>query len=271
MAKHYRYAVSTPQTSASDTLSLQQRLWVLLPAIAAFITLSLLGAPSLADESKKPALDLKPFTASYIVSGKQGRTSSQRSLVKNDEGIWELEQQLRFLIFKIEEGSQFSIENGQIVPISYFHHRNIGSKNNQDVFFNWAAMEAKNSNKKDRWQESLNVGVLDRMSLPLQIRLDLLGGVLQNSKDYTVLDKGRSKTYRIEIVGLETMNTALGKRELLKIRQQRPGSSRETVSWLDPTLDYLMLHSQQDDDGEIITLEIESLQTEDYEPANRGE
>jgi len=229
---------------------------------------SLLGALSLlflntAGATENTSAQLRPHTAVYTVTGKQGSASTTRTLAVDQEGVWTLEQAVKLLIFRINEGSQFTVDNGQIVPIKFHHTRNIGRSKNQAVFFNWAAMSAANNNDKDNWKAELEPGILDRMSLPLQIQLDLINGTLAGKKDYKLLDKGKIKTYTVEVVGFETLQTVFGNRQLLKLSQSRKGSDKEILSWLDPSQDYLMMHSQQIEDDEVITLEIESIQYSD--------
>ncbi len=62
---------------------------------------------------------------------------------------------------------------------------------------------------------------------------------------YAVADNGRMRHFEFEIEGRETLSTPLGEIETLKVRRVRDYPRRDTIFWLAPEYDCLMVRMTQ--------------------------
>ena len=118
--------------------------------------------------------------------------------------------------------------------------------------------------KKKRKELLLTDGYLGPVSYQLQLRNDLKTNMesldekpvsnaspLKNSLSYKVMSRGRIKDYQFEILGEEVINTSLGEIPTLKVQRIRKDAKRQTIFWLAPAWNYLMVKiSQQEKGGE---------------------
>lgn len=83
----------------------------------------------------------------------------------------------------------------------------------------------------------------------LQMSRDLAN--TQNKYCYQVLMRGKVKDYCFEPTGAQVLDTALGKINTVQMRRIREDQQRETVFWLAPQWDYLLVKLwQKEEDGE---------------------
>jgi len=75
-----------------------------------------------------------------------------------------------------------------------------------------------------------------------------------------VIDRHDVKTYEVEVLGEEHISVPAGEYDTVKVRRQRSGSSRATVMWCVPELNYLPVLTQQFKEDKIIaTLSLTGL------------
>ena len=121
--------------------------------------------------------------------------------------------------------------------------------------FEWAQAEVVNVAKGRTWRMSIPDGTLDKLSYMLALMNDLQDG--KRELIYPVADGGQLKTYRVEGLGHQQLDTALGTLDTLMVRRTREGSPRQTTYWCAPALDYLPVQVEhRERDGSIITLRI---------------
>jgi hypothetical protein len=80
---------------------------------------------------------------------------------------------------------------------------------------------------------------------PLSVQLALMQCMQSNCEqtNYSVLDEMQLQQRRFERVGAETLRTALGELETVRISYRR--GKRETVTWLAPELNYIPVRIRQ--------------------------
>ena len=155
--------------------------------------------------------------------------------------------------------SEFRIEGGSIVPLSF--ESEDGTRKNKrgnEIVFDWNAGSATSDYRGDRREIDLEDAILDRQLMQLAMMSDLASGV--RSTRYTVIDRLDVKTYEIEVLGDEHISVPAGEYDTVKVRRQRSGSSRATIMWCVPELNYLPVLTQQlKEDKVIATLSLTGL------------
>jgi hypothetical protein len=168
-------------------------------------------------------------TVSYDESTSQYRFRSVTQLT----GFWQ-----RLAVPRpIVENSQFTSADGTVTPIGFSYED--GTRGKDDSFvLDFAALDVDSS-------DSLT---LDPGALQVQIMLD--GARSVGARQYRVIDADGAQLYNYSVEGTELVETALGKFETRIGMQQREGSSRQTLVWTAPELNYLPVKIEQRRDGE---------------------
>jgi hypothetical protein len=104
-------------------------------------------------------------------------------------------------------------------------------------------------------------GTQDKLSYQLQLRLDLLAG--KTDMTYAVADGGKLKEYRFKVTGEEQIDTPYGRYNAVRVMRDRgEDADRETLIWLAPELDYLIVRLEQtESDGKTYALLLKNLET----------
>jgi len=186
----------------------------------------------------------QPFTATYQAEIKGFSVTAQRSLSVRKDGLLELSFNARSLFATIDESSQFNwLDGGQLRPQHYEYHRTgLGRDRHAKLSFNWPALMVTNDVQDKAWTMPLPEQAQDKLSYQLQLRHDLINQ--RTDMRYEVADGGRLKTYGFEVLGKEVLNTPLGKLNTVKVKRLRAHSDRQTLIWLAPDWDYLIVRIQ---------------------------
>jgi hypothetical protein len=94
--------------------------------------------------------------------------------------------------------------------------------------------------------------LLDRGSLQVAVMRDLAR--CRQPGTYRWIDDDGIKTYRYERLDDAVAETGAGDFPTLRFRQQREGSSRQSILWLAPSVSYVPVIVEQIDDGETETV-----------------
>ncbi len=208
-------------------------------------------------------LQLLPYRAEYHISHDGLSTTAQRSLQRDGEH-WRLSQQASLFFLKVDEESLIENRDGQLRPLRYRYSNNVNSKQNQHIVFDWARGIVSDNKTQKPWQKALKSDYSDQLSSQLQLRQMLVNGELGEASTQTIVKKkGKLKTYRIERLGEERLNTDIGALDTVKLRRHREGSSSETFIWLAPQLNYLIVKLEQFEDDQVYSLSILSAAIED--------
>lgn len=219
-----------------------------------FITMSLQAASF--------AYDLVPFSAQYHFQINRSLSgSASRALTSTGPKQWRYEFKAKASIGSAQEISEFGESDTQIIPKSYYHERSIlFFKKKLNVLFNWNKLQVTSrENKEDPITFAIKEKVLDKLSLELQIRKDLMdNGKLKPFYRVITSDDIREDIFQIE--GEEVLNTALGNISTLRIISVHKSNTRQTTFWLAKQYDYLPVKVVQKDDSDVYKLEITDLQ-----------
>ena len=91
-------------------------------------------------------------------------------------------------------------------------------------------------------------GVQDAISYQAQMRLDLLAG--KKEFDYPIVDKkGKTRHYKFEIIGTETISLPYGNIETIKAKRLYNNDKRQALAWFAPSMDYLLVRMWKGEKG----------------------
>ena len=148
--------------------------------------------------------------------------------------------------------SEFSLVEGRIVPMLFRYED--GSRKGEDNFsvtFDATSGEVRISGAGGPQTLPFEPGLLDRGSIQVALMRDL--GACRLPDSYHYVDDDGLGEYHFERVEDLPVETGIGTLETVRFSQRREGSSRQTVLWLAPELDYLPVRIEQIRNGEIDT------------------
>ncbi|MBN0986625.1 DUF3108 domain-containing protein [Amphritea pacifica] len=205
----------------------------------------------------------KPFRAVYKAQWDMGISFGGNAIgeLKRRGDSWVSSLTAEALIAEVHEFSEFTIQDQSVQPQHYEYHRKvIGGNKNAVLQFNWNTGTVLNDVSKKPWTMDVAPGTQDNLSYQMQLRLDLAAG--KDDLVYKVADGGKIKTYPFIKLGTETVTTAIGSFEAVKIQRDRGSDSkRETYIWFAPELDYIVIKLQQvEKSGKEYSLLIDKLE-----------
>ncbi len=157
----------------------------------------------------------------------------------------------------ITASSEFRITEEGLTPSQYRYKRTGRKPRDIDIQFNWNADSVfmrRNGEEKNLPAAS---GTLDRLSYMLAIMQDLcIGRAVMN---YTVADGKNIKEHLFNKHGTETVATALGDLQAVKLVRVDASGERETTVWAAPSLAYLPVRVAHKDKDETVILTIKSV------------
>ena len=213
---------------------------------------------------------LPTFEAEYSLYAKNTKAARVvRSLTRVDDNSYEYSSVTKttglISLFKkvhIVETSRLMVRDRLLQPVFYSYKRT-GDRKKRDVSieFNWDSKKIKNTINGDFWHMPIEPAVMDKLLYQLAIMYDLQNG--QTPVSYTIADGGGIKTYSFEKLGEEIVDTPLGSFNTVKMLRHKPGSSRRSVFWCAPGLNFLQVKVEHTEkDGSKTVAVIKSLQGE---------
>ncbi|WP_299076940.1 DUF3108 domain-containing protein [uncultured Paraglaciecola sp.] len=219
-----------------------------------FLTLS--AQPTAFAQTDATSEELTGFEAEYIVY-RFGRSLGRARLsLKTDQNdLYRLDYYSKVSAFFLSdvrsETSFFTFENSQLQPKTYAYSRSgTGSNKSTKILFDAEKSTfTVNQAKPKAW-----MGQLDSQLYRLDVQLKLASG--QREFVYDVINnRGEIRHYELKVVGTEQLDLPFGMIEGIKIKIQRTNSSRETLAWFSPQLNYQLVKLKQfkngDEQGEI--------------------
>ncbi len=233
-------------------------------AKAALLVLTMCVGLSAAGAAELP---FSPFTARYKVSG-YGLPVGKSVLALEDagDGLYRMRSEvypegLAALLVsdRIEEQASGAFLDGSARPTHYRQRRTRGDENQLvEARFDWESGRVHARDGDEQAVLDLDVGVVDPLSLHLQVMWDLRHGTTRDA--YRLVDETEIKTYAVQGPVEERIETPAGTLSTLRISRGSPGSTRITRLWFAPSLDYLVVQISQEKKGkEILRMELESV------------
>ncbi|HET8707909.1 MAG TPA: DUF3108 domain-containing protein [Pseudomonadales bacterium] len=218
--------------------SIVRQTWV--AALCSFSLLTLSSAVKAADAP------VQEFSAEYSVNynGASFGTTAQQLLKRKGDKVWTFNSTVDGPLVGVEEQADFTWQGCVTRPVQYtFDRSGIGPSKTVNILFDWDKNLAHYKTKKESGDYSLQPGVMDKLSLQLAVRCQLIQG--KTDLNFISADEDGLNATPFVVEGDETVHTELGDLKTVKIKRVRPNSNRETYVWLAPSHDYLMVKSLQ--------------------------
>jgi hypothetical protein len=149
----------------------------------------------------------------------------------------------------LEERSKGSRQGDTLTPGSYImHHQNKRKNRRDDVTFT-SPTAANGSYDGNNYQLGIPAGTLDAALLELRLMDDVPAN---KPLHYQTVGKGKLHDYQFRKLGQETLQTAAGNYECIKLQQSSEDGKYQTTVWLAPALNYGIVQIRHKDDDETI-------------------
>ncbi len=244
-------------------MSIKNRL--ILAATALLVTAGLTAedAPGVAPTAP---VGLTPHAAEYKVkvSGVGGRLTTRLERRGDDfEALHVIEATGFAGLFargEVRELSRFSDFGRGLLPLHYEARNTLRQDSGANLDFDWDGGRVTGSVFEDGTNTSVDVALdepmFDRLAVQYRLMSDLaLGGIeaLEAEADddapgrasYILFDGDESDTLDITPIGARAIKTRAGTFDTIGVQHQKQGSSRRTLLWLAPELDYLPVLIEQ--------------------------
>jgi hypothetical protein len=191
------------------------------------------------------------FEAEYIVY-RFGRSlgKARLSLKADEDNLYRLDYYSKVSAFFLSdirsETSFFSYENTQLHPKTYAYSRS-GTGSDKSTKINFDA--EKSTITVNQAQPIDWLGQLDNQLYRLDVQLKLASGKREFVYDI-VNNRGQLRHYELKVVGKEQLDLPFGMIEGIKVKILRKNSSRETIVWFSPQLNYQLVKLKQYKDGD---------------------
>lgn len=244
--------------------------------LALWVLLGLLGEAIAETDTVFRLEDTQPFTVTYSV-GNNLITAGNASLTlsKLDDSLWRYQLTTSPIgVFKltgkgnIEETSTLQFiqapEEGLLLRgASYQYRQDKERRRAVDATFDWAAETLEWTRRGETQSAPLTDGpIIDRLSVTLAVMSALRQG--KETMQYRVFDNGRIKNVIFSVQGEDQLDTSLGSLDTVRVlRINAEGSSRSTITWFAPSLNYVPVKIEQLKRGELVArLTLKSLKND---------
>jgi len=222
----------------------------------------------------------KPFEATYTADyrGLPISATGIRSLRREDtqdSQRYIFSSRAVSLFAKLNEASTFTLESNQLVPARYQYERTgLGKNKTQDTRFDWASGLANDVALDEAFTFNPSTLFSDRLLYQLRLQVDLINTPVDSIRSktwtYLIFDRGRMKEYVFEMADEESIDTALGTIDTIRLERKNEDSSKRTTLWLAPSLEYMLIRFVQEDDGDSFSLALKEAVL-DGRPVQLGE
>ena len=184
-----------------------------------------------------------------------------RSLKKSANGGWLYRSHTEpkgvasaFVADIIDESSTIQQIGGGVRPTSYSYHQHGGKKETKfNLTFDWKAGTLSNTHNKQT--STLKAGTHDLLSFQLQLMQDIQAG--KKSVNYTIADKKRVDTYKLQLTETEEIETNIKTFRAVKLVSNKIRNKMQFIIWCAPELDYLpvkVMKIEEDGDESVLLL-----------------
>ena len=234
-------------------------------ARAAFAGLAALVAGAVATPAAAQDVrpeDMRPFSVTYAVGNNlvtagdatlelaRAGDGWRYSLSTEPSGIFRLTGKGRIeetaLIDTAPDGDLLALR-----PSTYTYRQDDEARRSVDATFDWEAGTLDWLRRGELDSMTLDRPILDRLSVTLAVMSALRRG--ETEVRVQVFDNGRIKDVIFEDEGGETLETSMGEIETRRVlRSNLDGSTRTTITWFAPSLDYMPVKIEQLKRGELV-------------------
>lgn len=217
------------------------------PLSRTLMALLLLMAPAVAPNARGETV-LSPYTATYQANFNGIPVVITQKLEATSAG-YRIATSAANALGSIDEQEDFHLADGAIAVDEYRHKRSfLGSKREERLSIDRGKGIAHYLRDGDPRDIPLEPGYLGPISYQMQLRRDLAAG--NSTFHYRVMHRGKVKDYHFRHDGTDTIQTATGAVETIRVRRVRDNNERTTIFWMAPSLDYQLVKLRQEEDGD---------------------
>lgn len=204
---------------------------------------------------------IQPFKSEYSLIRNGDRIGEARiELIMGKDG-WQFtttsegtEGLAGFAGVRIDENSTFRWQDGRPETMHYTYFQKAAwKKKNRHVDVDHDAKRIAAVDDDGSLDLAYAPGTVDRNLVVLALAADLKAK--HDTLEYRVADKREIGTHRYKVVGKETIATARGRFDCIKIERIREKAGRTTTTWIAPALGYTPVRIvQKEPDGETLEM-----------------
>jgi hypothetical protein len=242
--------------------------WLTLSACmstALLPTASLLAAPSLSPPllvssplvasntaitsySLTKTTKIRPYKAIYKAEYKESiipiTVTGTRRFKATSAGKWEVSFVADTFLADLREVSPLTIKDDKLIPDSYYYRTTGIASEYFEHRFDWRSNQVFDIKKDRFWRIKLIPGTQNNITYQEQMRQDIKAG--KQAFSYPVAYRGKLKTYEFKVVGEETIDSAIGTVDCIKIEQLLNKYNKlTTFIWLSKQHDYILIKINQ--------------------------
>lgn len=214
------------------------------------------------------------FTAEYNATWRGGwfpiNVDAQRSLKYKDDGTAELKFEADSAIAGLQEISTFRIVDNTVQPLQYRYLRTgLFKEPDRNQLFDWENKQIINADTQTVFSGHWHDKVQDNLSYNLQASIDLNNGKTQFI--YPVFDRKKVKNFTFQMIGFESLETAVGTLRTVKIEQiEKKKNKKKTYIWFAKDYDYLLVRLKQEQkDGQTYQIDLTSAEINGKKLSNK--
>ena len=199
-----------------------------------------------------------PFSAIYQTSYGIMSARGERKLDLAN-GVWKMQNNAHVLMVDVIERSTFTWQNDHLISQSYEFINPLSQDRSLSLTFDWPNNSALNNGSKTTVQ--LTPGVFDKLSYQAQMQVNVCANPDKYAgENFTVVDRNKLKTYRVELVGRDVQKTPIGMLSTIHLKQFRPDKrdGKDTQIWLAADWHCLLVRLDQYEGNDIISLKLVS-------------
>lgn len=220
------------------------------------------------------AATLKPYTATYSVITHGIRAGeSEFKLQQIGPRRWRFSSESHttglvslFRDDAISESSVFTVGNtGQFDAREYHYSHTGDDERTQNILFDWKKCLAHSTYRGDKATIKIPRDASDPFLAQLKLSQRVAKGMTEGA--FTVINRNKLDVYHLRVTGKAAVVVPAGGYKTIRVERSEPGSSRKTIFWLAPKLNYVPVKVEQLKDGDsVFRLELRSI---DFKPDPR--
>lgn len=204
------------------------------------------------------AAALEPFTAQYQASYLGMQATGSMTLASEGANRWKYSLNISNQLANLSQNTVFEEHQGQLRPLSNSDRATaLVKKKSVDAKYDWASGQATwtgDVKPERRGPVQLQPGDMDALLINLAVARDLAAG---KPLVYRMVDEGRVKSLRWDVIGKEQITVAGSSKEATKV--VRRDDKRETTAWIVPGMPVPARIVQRENGVDTIDLTISSL------------
>lgn len=160
----------------------------------------------------------------------------------------------------ISESSVFTVTDGGAFNAREYHYSHTGDdEETQAILFDWKHDVAHSTYRGDKKDIAIPKGASDPFLAQLKLSRRVANGM--KSGRFAVVNRNDLDVYDLRVTGTAGVSVPGGAFTAVRVERSAPHSSRTTVFWLAPKLNYVPVKVEQLKDGDsVFRLELRSIQ-----------